>query len=484
MTVTTPQLQPAREGAFHGLASSVRRLSISQAIRRLLRMALLLLAARMLGVDVFGTYALVLTIVEMMSIISGFGYMDFLTREVAQRPETAVALGIKVAVLRWGYMVPSLGLALLALEALHFSRPVLLNVSLLALTLVPRAAAEAAQGVLKGLERFSPLPWIELVQGSFTLVTAALFVSVGYGLSGVITGEILGATAGAALAISSVAGHASFVRSETPSLRKLMRSTFAFNIYPFIVNVYDRVDVVLLAKLAGNFATGIYSLPYRIFATLQIVPYSIMGALLPGFSASAAGHEVREKCAAAMKILYLCALLLLLATLTFTDSVVLVLLGKGYASSIVTLKILVWAAAPAFLNSALNTLLLAAHREKCFLWTASVCTVFNIGANLILIPRFSFIAAAGVTVATECLLLAQNLYLTRRFLGQAILPKDAAGITACFVLALAAFWVLGRGGVPQIWAGSAVCLAFAVFALQMFGGLPQILAMAGGRRTP
>jgi O-antigen/teichoic acid export membrane protein len=482
MTVTTPQLQPARESAFHGLAPSVRRLSIAQVIRRLLRMALLLLAARMLGVDVFGTYALVLTIVEMMSIISGFGYMDFLTREVAQHPETAWTLGLKVAVLRWGYIVPSLGLALLALEALHFSTAVLLNVSLLALTLVPRAAGEAAQGLLKGLERFAPLPWVELVQGTTVLAAAALFVARGYGVRGMIAGEILGVTAGAAFAIASVIGHASFIRSETPSLLELMRSTFAFNIYPFIVNVYDRVDVVLLARLAGTFATGIYSLPYRIFATLQIIPYSIMGALLPGFSASAAGLQAGEKCAAAMKVLYLSALLLLLATLTFADPVVLLLLGKGYAQSIVTLKILVWAAAPAFLNGALNTLLLAAHREKAFLWTASVCTVFNIAANLILIPKFSFIAAAGVTVATECLLLAQNLYLTRKYLGRTILPKDAGSITAFFVLALAAFWAL-RYGVPQLWAGSAVCLAFAAFAVRMLGWLPRPLAVAGGRRT-
>jgi O-antigen/teichoic acid export membrane protein len=308
-------------------------------------------------------------------------------------------------------------------------------------------------------------------------------VALGYGLRGVITGEIVGATAGAAFAIASVIGHASFVRSETPSLQKLIRSTFAFNIYPFIVNVYDRVDVVLLARLAGTFATGIYALPYRIFATLQIIPYSIMGALLPGFSASAAGREASEKCAAAMKVLYLSAVLLLLGTLTFADPVVLLLLGKGYAQSILTLKILVWAAAPAFLNGALNTLLLAAHRERVFLWTASVCTVFNIAANLILIPKFSFIAAAAVTVATECLLLAQNLYFTRKYLGRTILPKDAGRITACLVLALAAFWAL-RYGVPQLWAGSAVCLAFAVFAVRMLGGSPRLSAAAGGRRTP
>jgi O-antigen/teichoic acid export membrane protein/glycosyltransferase involved in cell wall biosynthesis len=463
MTATTPQLEPARDGAgaFQGLAPNVRRLSISQVIRRSSRMALLLLAARMLGVDVFGAYALVLTVVEMMSIISGFGYMDFLTREVAKRPETAWALGLKVTWLRWGYIVPSLGLALLALGALHFSTAVLLNVCILTLTLAPRATVEAAQGVLKGLGRFSPLPWIEVVQGSAAIASAAFFVAAGFGLRGVITGEIVGATAGAAFAVGSVIRHATFVRSETPPLRQLLRSTFAFNIYPFIVNVYDRVDVVLLARLAGTFATGIYSLPYRIYATPSIIPYSLMGALLPGFSSTGAGVEAREKCAAAMKILYIAALLMLLVTLTFADPVILLVLGNSYKPSILTLKILVWAAGPAFLNSALNTLFLAAHREKVFLWTASVCTVFNVAANLILIPRFSFIAAAAVTVATECLLLAQNFYLTRRFLGQVILPKDAGRITVYFLVAIAAFWGLHQA-VPQLWAGSAVCLAFAL----------------------
>jgi O-antigen/teichoic acid export membrane protein len=111
-----------------------------------------------------------------------------------------------------------------------------------------------------------------------------------------------------------------------------------------------------------------------------------------------------------------------------------------------------------------------------------VCTVFNISANLILIPRFSFLAAAGVTVATECLLLAQNFFLIKKFLGQVILPKDAARITACFVLALVALWASGRV-IPQIWAGSAACIAFAIFAVQMLGGLPRLLTMAGGRRA-
>src|SRR5262249_20326321 len=130
----------------------------------------------------------------------------------------------------------------------------------------------------------------------------------------------------------------------------------------------------------------------------------------------------KETCARAMKFLYLAALLIILLTLTLARPLILFLLGESYAGSIITIKILVWAAVPSFLNFALNTLLLSAHKEKAFLVTATVCTVFNIAANLLLIPRYSFVAAAAVTAATECLLLVQNFYLVRKFSGGMVFP--------------------------------------------------------------
>ena len=35
------------------------------------------------------------------------------------------------------------------------------------------------------------------------------------------------------------------------------------NVYGFMGTLYDRFDVVLLSKLAGDYATGIYSVAYR-----------------------------------------------------------------------------------------------------------------------------------------------------------------------------------------------------------------------------
>jgi O-antigen/teichoic acid export membrane protein len=470
---------PGQKPGLERIAPQAGRLFASQVVRRSFRMAILFLAARMVGVETFGVYALLLTVVEMIAIVSGTGYMDFLTREVAQRPDSAWPLGKRVTHLRLAYVVPGLSLVLALLAVLRFSSSVIVNVALLALTLFPRAVGETAQGILKGLQHFSPLPWIELAQGSVVLVCVPVFVRSGMGIRGVIAAEVLGAFAGAVLAVRSLAGRLNFAGVENRTLRSLARSILTFNVYPLIANIYDRVDVVLLARLAGSFAVGIYSLPYRVFAMLLIIPHGLMGALLPVFSSDASRRDIRETCSIVMQFLLVTALLIVLATWAFAGPILVFLLGRSYWESILAVKILVWAAVPAFLNFTLNVLLLSANRERVFLWTGSVCTVFNVLANLLLIPRFSYVAAAGVTVATECLLLGQNMYLARRAMGRLVLPKDGLKITTTFILVFIGYWLLQRA-VPQVWAGTAACVAFAVIAVAMLAGL-RYFPMSGAR---
>ena len=445
------------------IAPNAGRLTASQVVRRVLRFAILLVAARMLGVQAFGIYALLLTVVEMVAIVSGYGYIDFLTREVAKRPGFGGSLARKITLLRILYVVPSLGLALAVLKAVGFSSAIILSTAYLALTLAPRAVGESAQGFMKGLRYFAPLLWIELVQGVIVLAGAATLLALHFGLRGVIVAEIAGAFAGGIVAVWSARGRSQAAADGVPSLRTLVRSTFPFNIYPLIVNVYDRVDVVILSRLAGAFATGIYSMPYRAFSTILIIPYGVMGALLPGLSSSRFDQAAQETSSRAMKFLYLTSLLVILGTMAFARPLVSLALGETYASSVTTIKILVWAGVPAFLNFVLNTMLLASGREKVFLCTSAVCSVFNITANLLLIPRFSFYAAAGVTVATELVLFGQNCYLSKKYVGSVVLPKDGASISIAFLATFAGFLLLKRQA-GELWAGVLAFVAVGIFA--------------------
>jgi O-antigen/teichoic acid export membrane protein len=479
-TLAQPTASPVH--SLHSIVSGTRLLALSQIIRRVLRMSVLLLAARMLGVETFGSYVLLLTVVEMVALISGYGYMDFLTREIAQHPNSAWTLGKRVTELRLLLIAPSLGLALLIMSGLHFSSSLVINAAWLGISLLPRAITESGQGMMKGVSRFAPLPWIDFAQGAMVLSSAAIFIFFGLGIRGMIVAEIVGSFAAAGISFAVVARWVAIGSSDTPDRRSLLRSAFPFNIYPFLTNIYDRVDVVLLSKLAGNFATGIYSLPYRAFAALQIVPYAIMGALLPVLSGQTQRDAI-ETCARAMKVLLPAALLLVLVTLSFAGPAVRLFLGPSYAGCVLTVQVLIWAVVPAFINFALNTLLVAEGKERIFLRTTVVCMVFNIAANLLLIPRYSYIAAAGVTIATECVLLAQNLFYVRRIAGRALASANPLKTSVVFVAVLAALWTLSRA-IPPMLAGSLATVAFLAFALSNAGLTGRVFASGAPEHNP
>jgi len=430
--------QPAEAHPISGskLLAGAASLSSSQIARRVFRTIFLLLAARALGPEVFGLYVLLLTVTEILALVSGAGFGDYLTREVAKNPKLAYQLLFRITQLRFAYLLVLAAIAIPGLSLLRYSSSILVNATLLSLTLLPRAVAEASQAIMRAMHRFGAVFWIELLQGTVLLGTGALFLFVGRGIRGIIWAELFSVLLGAAVALPIALRLSPDRVQDVSSWRQRIRETFAFNLYPLVVNTYDRVDVVLLSKLVGNAAVGIYSLPYRAYAALSILPYGVMGALLPSLAKSAWNEDERERCGMTMQVLYAASLFLILGAMLLADAAVRFVLGPGYQGSAAVLKILAWATVPAFLNCALNTFLLAKNRERVFLRTASVCTVVNVTANLLLIPRYSYIAAAAVTILTELVLFGQNLALVRKALGYVPVPKRALRNSLVFAATL------------------------------------------------
>lgn len=420
------------------LLSGATGLSASQAVRGGVRTLFLLVAARRLGPEVFGLYALLLTVMELLAIVSGSGFGNYLTREVAKNPGSAYQLLFRIVQLRFAYLFVLAAIAIPGLSLLRYSSSTIVSAALLSLTLLPRAVAESSQGIMRAMHRFGAVFWIELLQGTVLLGAGTFLLFEGLGIRGVIWAELASVLLGAAVALPIAVRLSPKRTQDVSDWRQLIRETFAFNLYPLIGNTYDRVDVILLSKLVGNTAVGIYSVPYRAFLALSILPYGIMGTLLPSLSRSAWDQDERERCGVTMQLLYAAALFLILVTMLLADPAVRLMLGTGYQGSVAVFKILAWATVPSFLNYALNIFLLARNREWVFLRTASVCTVVNVVANLLLIPRYSYIAAAGVTILTEVVLLGQNVALIRKTLGYVPLPKRAVWNSLVFAAMLIA----------------------------------------------
>jgi O-antigen/teichoic acid export membrane protein len=262
----------------------------------------------------------------------------------------------------------------------------------------------------------------------------------------------------------------------------LVKTSAVFNVYPFIGSLYDRFDVVLLSKLAGYYATGIYSVAYRALGMTQVLAYGVLYSLLPALSRTAGGVEERRRLERAMGFLLSAAFAVVLATMVFAGPAVRLVLGERYAESANALKIIIWAVMLRYVNWALNITLLAAGREKVLMVTCLVCLAVNSIGNLVFIPMYSWRASAVITIATELVLLVQNLYWIRRVFGRVALPWGMARSSGVFTVLLGVALAGRYWGLPLV-VGTMCLLIFAAY-LYGSGMLAEFAVVWGAEGRP
>lgn len=462
MTIAAEKLAGDVEKAGRGPRfSDAVMLTGSQVAKWSLRLVFVIVVARALGPEKFGVYALLFAVTEFLAASSGTGYADYLTRETAKDERLGWGLASQLVLLRIAIAIPVAAMELGILSLMHYPNVVLADTLLMALTLVPRSVSEAVQGVLRGIHQYNAYLAIELFFGGSLVASAALLFMRHGGVGFAVAAEILAACAAA------LAGLGFAVKFKTTeriwlSGSQLLKKSVVFNAYSFIGSLYDRFDVVLLSKFAGDYSTGIYSVAYRALNMTQIVGYGVLYSLLPALSRDPGSQEERRRLEKAMSVLLSAAFVVVLVTMVFADPAVRLVLGPQYTEAASALKILIWAVILRYLNCALNIVLLAVGRERVFVATSLICLGVNLTGNLALIPLYGWRAAASLTIFTELVLFAQNLYWTRRV-------ANAVGLTwgmARTSLAFAVILVVTLGGGYWGWqltVGSASLVVFVAY---------------------
>jgi len=452
----------------------------AQLVRAASRLLFVLVVARALGPTQFGVYTLMLAVVEITAVISGLGYGDYMTREAARDQRLGWGVGEQLTWLRIAYAIPLAGIALGVLWLLGYPRFVLVGTAWMSLTLVPRSLTETLQGVLRGIGRYWEYVALDLVLGFVLALGASVLLVQRGGILTVIATEIAGATAAGMVALGLTLGLRTKERTRL-NWSALFQKSIVFNIYPFVISLYDRIDVLLLSKLAGDYATGVYGAAYRPLGAVQLLPYGILYSLLPALSRGNWGGAEKERLERAMGLLLSAAFVIVLTTMIFADPIVALLLGARFAEAAGALKILIWAVILRYLNYALAIGLLAAKRERVFILSSSVCLGVNFIGNLVFIPIFSWRAAAVFTIITELVVLTMNLHWLRQVTGAFLRPRGGARISLVFTTLLAAALIGAKVVSPA--AVGTLCLLFFLLYLCR-AGMAAEFAAAWRERNP
>jgi O-antigen/teichoic acid export membrane protein len=179
----------------------------------------------------------------------------------------------------------------------------------------------------------------------------------------------------------------------------------------------------MLGSLKGSGAVGIYAVAYRVYDVLILGAAYLMNSLLPVLSHYAQQPNGREKLKTiyqkSFDILLMMGLVAVVFSFFFSPLLVKFLTQQRFVEffdSIGVLKILSLAIFFAYFNHLTGFTIVSLSRQNKYFLVALSALVFNVLANFLIIPRFSYYGAALITVLTEGVVLVITTFFIYRFL--------------------------------------------------------------------
>lgn len=180
------------------------------------------------------------------------------------------------------------------------------------------------------------------------------------------------------------------------------------------VNIYVSSDTTILGLLKDDYAVGIYSVAVKIYNIAAGLIGGLLVVTIPRLAMLLGKKRLKEYNKVLSQVINTISVLVLPAAvglIMLSKEVVLVVAGKKYIDSVLSLQIIT----TAFIFSNFSTIfnqcvLIPAKRENASLRNTIITGIVNIALNFVLIPFMSYDGTALSTVIAEFMVMSLNAW--------------------------------------------------------------------------
>lgn len=411
---------------------------------------------RVLGPTGTGRYGWAVTIWFFANTITDFGLGILLTREVSRDRTQANRYLTNTAILRiilWALALIPFGIiAAIYVAFFNVTPDTALALGFLIIGILPSTLAASLAFLFNAYERFEYRVGVDVMTRSISITLGVIALLLGYGYVGLAVVSIL-------TNLFTLAAFYYLVRTAlfVPRLemdRGLIRWMF-FESFPLMLNnllssLFFRIDVLILQPLKGDTVLGYYQTAYKFIDALNFIPSNFTLAIFPALArlAVSAKDAMLRAYMMSLKILLWIALPITVGTVFISRELIQIFGGDAYLpDSAIALQVLIWFLPFSFINSVTHYVLIALGQQRFLTKAFILGVVFNVAANLAVIPPLSYVGASLVTILSEIALLLPFYYSVRKnlaavpFWSLAWRPVIASG-----VMGLALWGMLARVG--------------------------------------
>lgn len=416
---------------------------------KILSFAFSVLVLRHLGTSEYGQYAGALAFGAMFVFIADLGLSQYIVREIAGfrsdvdgRQKSELLYG-NTLILRLLLSVVAV-LVMLAAAVLTARPPLMVGaIALGGLGLIMYAVQGTSDAVLGAFERFDLSASARVVNQAVFLVLGGLALWLGFGYYGLIIANLLGIASVTFVCWSAVRRIG--IRPRDIQMARwpaLIRASLPFGIITFTLGLSYKFDSVLLNVTRSDAETGYYNAAYNLVFSAAIISNVFNTALFPSLArrAKETAEPLTNVYGRSLRYLMMIGLPIAVVLSVLADKILPLLYTDAYFPAVEALRVVIWAVPLMFLSELLGYVAVVQNRERAVARSIFISTSINIGMNLILVPRFGFVAAAAMTLVTEAVLAGQYLWLLRATLRQVnwqralILPIAATLVTGVLLL--------------------------------------------------
>lgn len=438
------------------------------------------LIARYLGVTGVGDYITIFAYSNFLAILADLGFQIIIVRALStvSTPEadqnTSDRIASTIISMRTVVAIGVFIVGSLVAQLLPYPPVVKLGIVFGAIATFWLSINSTLVGIFQANFRMDKAVLTDLVGKILNLIAVAVVVALDAGLMAIMAAYTIGNLVNVALNYLFVS---TYIRIkfifDWVAWQRYFKDALTFGTILIFAYIYFRIDALMLSLMKGSYDVGIYGVPYKILDIILLVPAIFMGVVFPLFAKY--GHKNRQRLA---RIFTKSQDALIIVGLPITAGIIIlaqpivdviggqefltastVQLGLNPITAVHTLQILMVAVFLSFLSHPYNYVLTAnGYQGKLVIPNISYA-VFNIGLNLILIPKFSYLAAAVITVLTELAVFLIPRQLAKRYLGiqghsqlwlKAILATLMMGLTAYYLQSKFIVWPIMAGAVVYV----------------------------------
>ena len=194
-------------------------------------------------------------------------------------------------------------------------------------------------------------------------------------------------------------------RAWSPLTRVILRKSLPFALLVLLMASYNRLDPVLLGRLASDGArqAGIYACAFRLLDALTMIAYLVSVPLLPVF-ARQTRHSPAEVPATTRTVFSLMMVFAVAAAVTLasmSESLMALLYDSHADESAAVFRVLIYGIIPLSATYVFGTLLTANGNLRQLNILAAVTLAINIAVNIVCIPRFGAVGSAWASLTAQ-----------------------------------------------------------------------------------